>query len=55
MRLEGLSHRAGLLLSKVDGLVLLALVQLSKILLCLLVHDNVASGDRFADDATERK
>jgi hypothetical protein len=52
---EGLSHGASLLRSQVERLVFLALVQLTKILLCLLVHDNVAAGDGLTDDAAGKR
>lgn len=50
---ESLADGAGLLGSQVQRLVLLAAVQLAKILLCLLVHDNVAAGDGLADNAAK--
>lgn len=45
MRLQGLTHSTSLLLSKIDWLELLALVQFTQILLGLLVHHDVDAGN----------
>lgn len=46
------SHCASLLRSQVQRLEFLAFVELTKIVLCLLIHDNVHSGDGFAYNTT---
>jgi len=48
---ESLPHGPGLLVSQVQGLVLLALVELPQVLLLLLVHHDVDAGDGLPDDA----
>ena len=47
---QGLADGAGLLGPQVQGDVLLVLVELPKVLLLLLVHDNVNPGDGLAHD-----
>ena len=47
---QSLSHSPGLLGSEVEGLVLLISVKLPQVVLLLLGHDNVHTGDGFAHD-----
>ena len=49
--MDDLADGASLLGSQVQGLVLLALVELPQVLLLLLVHHDVDAGDRLPDDA----
>lgn len=49
------SQCASLLRSQVEWLEFLALVELAEIVLCLLVHDNVHTGDGFAHNTTEMR
>lgn len=50
---QSLAQCAGLLGSQVNRLVLLAMVQLAKIFLGLLIHDNVDACDGFTHDTAE--
>ena len=49
--LDDLADGSGLLGAKVQGFVLLALVELPQVLLLLLVHHDVDAGDGLPDDA----
>merc|ERR1740137_475236 len=52
---EGLADSPGLLGAKVDGLVLLALVELPQVLLLLLVHHDVHAGNGLPDHQKQKE
>lgn len=52
---QGTADGAGLLGTQVDGLVLLALVQFTQVILHLRVHHDVHTGDGLADDTAGRE